>query len=188
MPKGKSKKTGVVMVIAIGGKPPKKPEKTSDVKKQIDPDEYYDLVESGEITPEMASQMYRDAAHGPSTNMCTLCDMKLLPSGECAGCRAKARTRGPIAQGAIDRREGKTQAAPQTTASTPTPQQEDAERERMKGNLRTGAPMDLSWRLLKNKQRCVRCSRLIDDKGSNAELLASMRGLCLDCYGDERGF
>jgi hypothetical protein len=111
MPKGKSKKTGVVMVIAIGGKPPKKPEKTSDVKK---------------------------------ADMCTLCDMKLLPSGECAGCRAKARTRGPIAQGAIDRREGKTQAASQTMASTPTPQQEDAERERMKGNLRTGAPMDLS--------------------------------------------
>ncbi len=153
MPKGKSKKTGVVMVIAVGGKPPKKPEKTSDVKKQIDPDEYYDLVESGEITPEMASQMYRDAAHGPSTNMCTLCDMKLLPSGECAGCRAKARTRGPIAQGAIDRREGKTQAAPQTTASTPTPEQEDPERERVKGNLRTGAPMDLSWRMLKAKKK-----------------------------------
>ena len=120
MPKGKSKKTGVVMVIAVGGKPPKKPEKTSDVKK---------------------------------ADMCTLCDMKLLPSGECAGCRAKTRTRGSIAQGAIDRREGKTQASPQTMASTPTPQQEDAERERMKGNLRTGAPMDLSWRMLKSKKK-----------------------------------
>ena len=31
--KGKSKKTGVIMVIAVGGKAPKKPEKTADVKK-----------------------------------------------------------------------------------------------------------------------------------------------------------
>tara|TARA_R100000664_G_C2745191_1_gene133065 strand:- start:1375 stop:1509 length:135 start_codon:yes stop_codon:yes gene_type:complete len=31
--KGKSKKTGVVMVISVGGKPPKKPEKTADTKK-----------------------------------------------------------------------------------------------------------------------------------------------------------
>jgi hypothetical protein len=28
------------------------------------PDEYYDMVESGDITPEMQTQMYRDAAHG----------------------------------------------------------------------------------------------------------------------------
>mgnify|MGYP003139386398 CR=1 FL=1 len=28
------------------------------------PDEYHDLIESGDITPEMKTQMYRDAAHG----------------------------------------------------------------------------------------------------------------------------
>jgi len=118
MPKDKSKKTGVVMVIAVGGKPPKKAEKTSDVKK---------------------------------ADMCAQCNMKRLPSGACAGCRAKERSRGSVAQGAVDRREGKTQAAPQTTVSTLTPEQEDPERERMKGNLKRGAPLDLSWRLLKKK-------------------------------------
>lgn len=30
----------------------------------VSPDEYYDMVESGDITPEMQTQMYRDAAHG----------------------------------------------------------------------------------------------------------------------------
>lgn len=174
MPKGKSKKTGVVMVIAVGGKPPKKPEKTSDVKKEAPPPTGINTckhckrttfddqccgdwtIDSNGVSVGVAYGLPDDAPF-PSpvkkADMCTLCDMKLLPSGECAGCRAKARTRGPIAQGAIDRREGKTQAAPQTMASTPTPQEEDAERERMKGNLRTGAPMDLSWRMLKAKKK-----------------------------------
>ena len=121
MAKKKPKKTGVVMVIAVGGKPPKKPEKTSDVKK---------------------------------ADMCAQCNMKRLPSGACPGCRQKERTRGAMAQRAVDRREGKTQAAPVSPTPTPSPQQEeDAERERMKGNLRTGVPMDLSWRLLKKKIR-----------------------------------
>ena len=101
----------LVVVIAVGGKPPKKPEKTSDVKK---------------------------------ADMCAQCNMKRLPSGACPGCRQKERmARSPIAR----------RPAPVSPTPTPSPQQEeeDAERERMKGNLRTGAPMDLSWRMLKKK-------------------------------------
>lgn len=42
--------------------------------KNLAPDEYHDLVESGHITPEMAAQMYSEAAHGsgeprPTFNM-----------------------------------------------------------------------------------------------------------------------
>ena len=41
-------------------------DKAFSVLKNLAPDEYYDLVESGHITPEMASQMYSEAAHGSS--------------------------------------------------------------------------------------------------------------------------
>jgi len=41
-------------------------DKAFSVLKNLAPDEYYDLVESGHITPEMQSQMYSEAAHGSS--------------------------------------------------------------------------------------------------------------------------
>lgn len=49
-------------------------------------------------------------------------------------------------------------------------------------------PFDRAWRILKNftGQDCARCGRIIDDKGSNAELLAGLQGMCLDCYVDEK--
>ena len=44
-------------------------DKAFSVLKNLAPDEYYDLVESGHITPEMQSQMYSEAAHGPTSQM-----------------------------------------------------------------------------------------------------------------------
>ena len=44
-------------------------DKAFSVLKNLAADEYYDLVESGHITPEMQSQMYSEAAHGPTSQM-----------------------------------------------------------------------------------------------------------------------
>ena len=49
-------------------------------------------------------------------------------------------------------------------------------------------PFDQAWTILKNftGQLCARCNQPIDDKGSNAEMLAGMQGMCLNCYAEEK--
>ena len=49
-------------------------------------------------------------------------------------------------------------------------------------------PFDRAWRVLKNYtgQACARCNQPIGDIGSNAELLAGIRGMCLSCYVEDK--
>lgn len=51
----------------------------------------------------------------------------------------------------------------------------------------TGA-FNQAWAILKNYtgQQCDRCRMPIQDRGSNAEMLAGMQGLCLSCYADDK--